>query len=303
MALARRNLFAGQAGGAFKAQALADVTRSLVTTKNNEKPSNNFSNEPPPNLRAKLGNVPRQAPVVPPKPSNQPQSSASRQLPISVPPTTSSQIFSSTSSLKDKSHITNEKLKFPDKTPKSVSTATNLESNISNPSLVSSPRVQPSQPAGLFSAPKTVPSDDVQNLSLADKLANTYQQVTSQIEDVSAAVTRDPVIRRDVSTMFSEFNIILCGSPRVGKSTLINAICQQPLAKTSAGLDACTKMISRYVLTGSREIDSEIINYRYNFWDTPGFESWTEKDIRTNLEAILKKPKSVFYNEVTTFAI
>ncbi|CAF4494781.1 unnamed protein product [Rotaria sp. Silwood2] len=92
--------------------------------------------------------------------------------------------------------------------------------------------------------------------------------------------------------MFNEFNIIICGSARVGKSTLINAICGRKLAKTSSGLDSCTKDISRYVLSERCCIDNEWITYMYNFWDTPGFESWNETDIRTNFNKIMQKPKS-----------
>jgi hypothetical protein len=223
----------------------------------------NFSNEPPRNIHAtKLDIVSRPAPVVPPKSFRQQKSTAAGQMSQnSVTPTTQYEVLPSASYLEDKSHITDEPLK-------SVSTATNLTSTISKTCQVFSPHVQPAQEE-LLPTPKTVPNDGVQNPSLADALANTYQHMTAQVEDVSAAVTRDPVVRRNISTMFNEFNIILCGSPRVGKSTLINAICQQPLAQTSAGLGACTKMTSYYVLKGSCEIDSEIINYHYNFWDTP----------------------------------
>ncbi|CAF0943026.1 unnamed protein product [Didymodactylos carnosus] len=298
MALACRNRFASQPGRTVKPQTPADVTRSPVIKKNSEKPltptsKDNFSNKPQSNIHARKPDiVTGLASVVLPRPTGEPKASAMGQSPLDSVPTSQSEIFSATSLFEDKSHITNENLKFSDKTPKSISTDANLQSNISNPRLVSSPRVQPTQPTVPFRVPKTVPSDHIQNSSLANSLANTYQHVKSHIVDVSEALTSDPVIRRDVSTMFNEFNIILCGSPRVGKSTLINAICQKQLAKTSAGLDACTKIISRYVLTGSHEIDSEIINYQYNFWDTPGFESWSKKDIRENLEAILKKPKS-----------
>jgi small GTP-binding protein len=92
--------------------------------------------------------------------------------------------------------------------------------------------------------------------------------------------------------MFKEFNIIVCGSARVGKSTLINAMCGRTLAETSPGLDSCTKTISRYVLSEKCRVDNEWITYTYNFWDTPGFESWNETDIRTNFNKIIQKPQS-----------
>ncbi|CAF1079752.1 unnamed protein product [Adineta steineri] len=130
------------------------------------------------------------------------------------------------------------------------------------------------------------------NSSLPKTLADTYRHVTSKINEVGATTTRNPVIRQDIADTFKEINIFLAGSPRVGKSTLINAICQKELAKTSPALDSCTKSVSRYHLNGSIKHDSETINYKYNFWDTPGFESWTQDDIRRSLENILKEPKS-----------
>ncbi|CAF3577098.1 unnamed protein product [Rotaria sordida] len=123
-------------------------------------------------------------------------------------------------------------------------------------------------------------------------LATGFDTFQSQIELAGLVFTVDPVVRQNIFNMFNEFNIIVCGSARVGKSTLINAICGQKLAKTSSGLDSCTKEISRYILHERCRIDNELITYTYNFWDTPGFESWNETDIRTNFNKIMQKPKS-----------
>lgn len=128
--------------------------------------------------------------------------------------------------------------------------------------------------------------------NLTEKLADTYQHVTSKIFTVGTTITDDPKIHQNISKNYKEINIVLCGSARVGKSTLINAICQQNLALTSAGLDHCTSCMSRYTLQGLVEMDSEIIHYRYNFWDTPGFENWSKNKIRKELGSILEKPKS-----------
>ena len=123
-------------------------------------------------------------------------------------------------------------------------------------------------------------------------LAAGYDTFQAQIEVASQIFTVDPVMRGNIFKMFNEFNVIVCGSARVGKSTLINAICGKVLAKTSPGLDSCTKDISRYVLNGECRIDDQLISYTYNFWDTPGFESWNKEDIRTNFGKIMEKPKS-----------
>ncbi|CAF4112277.1 unnamed protein product [Adineta steineri] len=128
--------------------------------------------------------------------------------------------------------------------------------------------------------------------SQKEDLANNYQQLQNKIHEISIALTRDPILRRNISEKFSEINIIVCGAPRVGKSTLINAICQQKLAKTSPGLNSCTNMISCYYLKGNVKIGDETINYQYNFWDTPGLENWDQEAIRKSLKHIKQKPKS-----------
>ncbi|CAF3331568.1 unnamed protein product [Rotaria socialis] len=185
------------------------------------------------------------------------------------------------------------KIKFgTGSTPASVARSTDLNLNISSSDAVSPPFVQLTQEDVNWRTLATVSSDSAQNSSLSEKLANTYQHVTSKIFEVGTAVTRDSVLHRDISNAYKEINIVLCGSARVGKSTLVNAICQQKLANTSAGLDSCTSMMSRYVLRGEIEINSEAVSYQYNFWDTPGFESWTKDKIRKRLEGILKEPKS-----------
>lgn len=73
-----------------------------------------------------------------------------------------------------------------------------------------------------------------------------------------------------MTELISESNILICGSPRVGKSTLINAICQERIAGTSHGLSSMTKTINQY----SFESSLGDITHRTTFWDTPGIESW-----------------------------
>ncbi|CAF2821130.1 unnamed protein product [Rotaria sp. Silwood2] len=125
-----------------------------------------------------------------------------------------------------------------------------------------------------------------------DVLATAYDTFQSQVEIAGQIFTTDLDILNYILTMFSEFNIIVCGSPRVGKSTLINAICSQTLAETSPGLDSCTQDITCYALTDTCYINNQWINYTYNFWDTPGFENWNENDIRKNVAQIVEKPGS-----------
>lgn len=123
-------------------------------------------------------------------------------------------------------------------------------------------------------------------------LASGFNAYELQVEVAAQVFTVDPVTQQKIFNMFNEFNIIICGSARVGKSTLINSICGRKLAQTNPGLDSCTKNISRFVLSERMQVNGEWLTYTYNFWDTPGFESWNEKDITTNFSNIMSKPKS-----------
>ncbi|CAF3522348.1 unnamed protein product [Rotaria sp. Silwood1] len=84
---------------------------------------------------------------------------------------------------------------------------------------------------------------------------------------------------------FSQSNILICGSSRVGKSTLINAICQKELSKSNASLNSRTKSIDRY---SSRSVVGDI-THETTFWDTPGIESWNENDVRTYMTSLIEK--------------
>jgi ribosome biogenesis GTPase A len=48
--------------------------------------------------------------------------------------------------------------------------------------------------------------------------------------------------------MAQEFNVVVCGSARVGKSTLVNALLGKEVAKTSSSLCSKTDQIEKYVL-------------------------------------------------------
>ncbi|CAF1228660.1 unnamed protein product [Rotaria sordida] len=71
-----------------------------------------------------------------------------------------------------------------------------------------------------------------------NSLALGYDTFQSQIELAGEVFTIDPVVRQRIFNTFNEFNIIVCGGARVGKSTLINAMCGEKLAKTDPGLDS-----------------------------------------------------------------
>lgn len=83
----------------------------------------------------------------------------------------------------------------------------------------------------------------------------------------------------------NQTNILLCGSSRVGKSTLINAICQEKLAQTSSSLNSQTKHIERYSYQCSNGKRTHVTN----IWDTPGIESWNEDDVRDYMKSLIKE--------------
>ncbi|CAF3995142.1 unnamed protein product, partial [Rotaria sp. Silwood2] len=86
-----------------------------------------------------------------------------------------------------------------------------------------------------------------------------------------------------VKTKLQEFNFIVCGAPRTGKSTLINAIINKNIAPTRSGSSAVTLETKCYSLEGTcpEQIDEkkseksqEAQEFRINIWDTKGITTW-----------------------------
>jgi len=92
-----------------------------------------------------------------------------------------------------------------------------------------------------------------------------------------------------MSKNLSQSNILLCGSSRVGKTTLINAICQEKLAKSNGHLNSCTKKIDQY----SFESTIGDLTHKTIFWDTPGIESWNENDIHNYMNSLIEKSQPI----------
>lgn len=88
-----------------------------------------------------------------------------------------------------------------------------------------------------------------------------------------------------MSTKTSQSNILLCGSSRVGKSTLINSICQQKLAKSNPSLNSVTNEIERYTY----EYSNGDITHQTMIWDTPGIESWNEHHVRPYISSLINQ--------------
>ncbi|CAF0950969.1 unnamed protein product [Adineta steineri] len=98
--------------------------------------------------------------------------------------------------------------------------------------------------------------------------------------------------------MAKESNIVVCGSARVGKSTLINALCGRELAKTSNSLSSKTDRMEKYILNRDYISSNEASNsnenqYSITIWDTPGIESWTKEHVQEHISKIMMKSNPV----------
>jgi GTP-binding protein EngB required for normal cell division len=108
---------------------------------------------------------------------------------------------------------------------------------------------------------------------------NAAAQIQRKTMDVRATLIKDYYLPEvDHATGKLLFNILIIGSPRVGKSQLINALCNENLAKTSASLNSCTAKVECYILEDNQERTPGIQPFRIYFYDTPGIESWTNEN-------------------------
>jgi GTPase Era involved in 16S rRNA processing len=90
------------------------------------------------------------------------------------------------------------------------------------------------------------------------------------------------------------FNIVLTGSPRIGKSQLINALSNGEIkAKTSPGLNSCTSQVECYVLEDNQQRTPGVKPFRIHFYDTPGIESWTNENGQTTMLKFIEEKDPV----------
>ncbi|CAF1620633.1 unnamed protein product [Adineta ricciae] len=102
----------------------------------------------------------------------------------------------------------------------------------------------------------------------------------------------DSVLKRPV------FNIVIMGPPRVGKSSLINAMCNDAsLAEVGNSLDSCTKEMKKYELKCHKFQIEGFPPIEINIFDTPGVESWEDGDAENRFLEFIGKtnPICVFF--------
>jgi ribosome biogenesis GTPase A len=86
---------------------------------------------------------------------------------------------------------------------------------------------------------------------LKDKLVGFHSKVSSYGTNIATA--------RGIQKLSSEFEILVFGPARVGKSTLIKEISGDATIVTSADMNACTKTSEKY-----------LDKFNIQWWDTPG---------------------------------
>ncbi|CAF3638690.1 unnamed protein product [Rotaria sp. Silwood1] len=115
--------------------------------------------------------------------------------------------------------------------------------------------------------------------------------------------TIQPIPRRDIQNYLHQpigktFDIILMGSPRVGKSTLINAILHKDVAQTHAGRNACTQESSYYeyekfYFTETEDSTTKISTNSIRIWDSPSIKDWTKLDVTEYAQDLINKKSPV----------
>jgi len=98
------------------------------------------------------------------------------------------------------------------------------------------------------------------------------------------------VEKKHVMSNLSDFSFVVIGPPRVGKSTLINAITNKEVARTKPGFESCTKRIEEFNFNVS---SSDGTPRTLHFYDVPGIESWQNSDVDAFLEELSAKTNPI----------
>ena len=109
---------------------------------------------------------------------------------------------------------------------------------------------------------------------------------------VLPSVTSNSVARDYVAAKLNEFSFLVVGPPRVGKSTLINAMLNGHVADTSGGMAACTSQVRCFDRTISYA-DAQPVTL--HFTDSPGIEDWPRAQATVTQYLSAANPVCVFF--------
>lgn len=126
---------------------------------------------------------------------------------------------------------------------------------------------------------------------IEEKKTNPPQNLKKEIRTIIRR-SGDEMVDDVFTNISQDLHVVVCGSPRVGKSTLINALCGKDVAVAREGMTSVTQKIECYTTEGQCNTGTNVIHYKYNFWDTPGFESWEKDNIKPKMKEIVEKPDS-----------
>jgi GTPase SAR1 family protein len=120
-----------------------------------------------------------------------------------------------------------------------------------------------------FTRAQSVPTEVVLEVA-AENLRNSLHE---------CEVQNPKFVADHAKSKLQEFTFVVCGAPRTGKSTLINAIINQDLAPTKSGPGAVTLETKCYSLKGispekTDEQMQESQPFQINIWDTKGITTW-----------------------------
>jgi len=148
-----------------------------------------------------------------------------------------------------------------------------------------------------ISIPTNITDDHVIPISENTNVQN--KEILSDV--VRSTISRIP--RQDVqeylhTALGKSFDILLMGSPRVGKSTLINAILKKDIAKTSAGRNACTTAMTYYeyeesYTSSADDMSSTTSTCSIRIWDAPGIEDWTKLDVAKHIKTLVQEKNPI----------